>query len=87
MELAHFDEQGYQLELCTYQTTFLDFKYEPPNFVSIDNRTNSRVLSTPSMVQPIAITKLVNPLKGGTSLEITFTCLDFYHICLGCHCH
>ncbi len=70
MELTHFDEQGYQLELHTYQTIFLDFKSETPSFVSTKNKTSSRVISTPSMVQPIAITKLVNPLKGGISLEI-----------------
>jgi hypothetical protein len=66
MELAHSDEQSYQLMLQAYQTTFLDFKYEPPSFVSMEIGTNSRVPVTPSMVQPIM--KLVNPLKGGTSL-------------------
>jgi hypothetical protein len=87
MELARFNEQGYQLELHAYQTTFLDFKYEPPSFVFVEIITNSRILATPFVVQPIAITKLVSPLKVGTSLEITFTCSDFYHISLGCHCY
>ncbi len=32
--------------------------------------TNKKVLVTPSMVQPIAITKLVSPLRGGTCLKI-----------------
>jgi hypothetical protein len=87
MELARFNEQGYQLELHTYQTTFLDFKYELPSFVFVEIRTNSRVLATPFVVQPIAITKLVSPLKARTSLEITLTCSDFYHTYLGCHCY
>ncbi len=32
MELARYDEQNYQLELHAYQTTFLNFKYIPPQF-------------------------------------------------------
>jgi hypothetical protein len=81
MELAHFDGQSYQLELHTYQIVFLDFKYEPPNFVYVEIRTNSRAPTTPSMVHPIASTKPISPLRGGTSLEIipllvqTFTIL------------
>jgi hypothetical protein len=81
MELAHFDEQSYKLELHTYQTTLLDFKYKPPNFIYAEIKTNSKVPTTPSMVQLVAITKPISPLRGGTSLEIipllvqTFTML------------
>jgi hypothetical protein len=32
--------------------------------------TSSKLPTTPSMVQPIAITKLVNSLRGGTCLTI-----------------
>jgi hypothetical protein len=32
--------------------------------------TSSRVLAMPSMVQPVAITKLVSLLRGGTSCKI-----------------
>jgi len=31
---------------------------------------NIKVLATPSMVQHVAITKLVSPLKGGIGLQI-----------------
>ncbi len=81
MELTHSDEQSYQLELHAYWTTFFDFKYKPPSFVFVEIRFSSKVLVTPSMVQPIAITKPINLLRGGTSLEIiplpihTFTIL------------
>jgi hypothetical protein len=70
MELAHFDEQSYQLELQAYRTTFPDFKYKPLNFISMEIGTNSRVQTTPSMVQHIAITKLIGPLRGGTCFKI-----------------
>jgi hypothetical protein len=70
MELAHSDEQSYQLELHTHRTAFLDFKYEPPNFVYVEIKTNSKVPTTPSMVQHVAITKPISPLRGGTSFEI-----------------
>jgi hypothetical protein len=50
MEFAHFDEQGYQLELVAYQTTFLNFKYKPFNFISVEIGTSSRVLATPLVV-------------------------------------
>jgi hypothetical protein len=53
-----------------YQTAFLDFKYEQPSFIYVEIGTSSRTLVTPSMVQPVATTKLVNPLRGGTCLEI-----------------
>jgi hypothetical protein len=68
MELAHFDEQSYLLKLQAYQTVFHDFKYEPPSFVFMEIGTSSKVPTTPFVVQPI--TKLVSPLRGGTSLEI-----------------
>jgi hypothetical protein len=64
-----------------YQTTFLDFKYEPLNFVFVEIRASNRVLIKPFMVQPVAITKLVNPLRDGIGLKIiplptqTFTIL------------
>jgi hypothetical protein len=68
MELAHSDEQSYQLKLQAYQTVSPNFKYEPSSFVYVEIGTNSRVLATPSMVQPVI--KLINPLKGGIGLEI-----------------
>jgi hypothetical protein len=70
MELAHFDGEGYQLELQMYQIAFLDFKYKPPSFIYVEIGTSNRTLVTPFMVQPVATTKLVNPLRGGTCLEI-----------------
>ncbi len=68
MELARYDEQSYQLELHAYEIIFLDFKHKPPSFVFMEIGTNSRILVTPSMVQ--LVTKLINPLRDGTSLEI-----------------
>jgi hypothetical protein len=68
MELVRSHEQSYQLELYAYQTAFPNFKYKPPSFVYVEIRTSSRVLAMPSMVQPI--TKPVNPLRGGISLEV-----------------
>jgi len=50
MELAHSDEQGYQLELQAYWIIFLDFKYKPLNFVYVETRTNNKAPSTPFMV-------------------------------------
>jgi hypothetical protein len=79
MEVVRFDEQSYQLGLQAYQTTFPDFKYESASFASMEIRTNSKVPTTPSMLQPI--TKLISPPRGGTCLEIiplffqTFTIL------------
>jgi hypothetical protein len=70
MELACFNEQGYQFELHAYQTAFLDFKYKPHSFVFVEIRTNNRVPTMPYVVQLVAITKLVGPLRGGTCLEI-----------------
>jgi hypothetical protein len=37
MELAHFDEQSYRLELQAFQTISPDFKYEPPEFCIYGN--------------------------------------------------
>jgi len=54
--------------LQAYQIVFPDFKYEPPSFVYVEIGTNSRVLVTPFVVQPI--TKPISPLRGGTCLEI-----------------
>jgi hypothetical protein len=87
MELARFDEQGCQLELHAYQTTFLDFKYKPPNFISAENRTSSKVQQHHLWYNLLPLTKLISPLKGGTSLKVTLTCLDFHRTCLGCHCY
>ncbi len=42
MKLTCFDEHSYQIELQAYQIAFLDFKYEPPNFVSVEIRTSSK---------------------------------------------
>jgi hypothetical protein len=68
MELACFNEESCQLELQAYRTAFLDFKYKPLSFVSMEIGASSKVLSTPSLVQPI--TKPVNPLRDGIGLEI-----------------
>jgi hypothetical protein len=70
MELAHFDEHGYELELQAYQIAFHDFKYKPPNFIYVEIRTSSREPTTPFMVQLVVTTKLISPLKGGSCLEI-----------------
>jgi hypothetical protein len=70
MELMCVDKQSYQLELQAYQIVFLDFKYKPFSFVSMEIITIGKALATPSMVQHVAITKLISPLKGGTCLEI-----------------
>jgi hypothetical protein len=81
MELVCSNEQSYQLELHAYQTTFLDFKYEPSNFIFVEIETTSKIPTMPSVVQLVAITKLINPRRGGTCLEIiplpiqTFTAL------------
>jgi hypothetical protein len=69
MELAHSNEQSYQLELHAYRTIFLDFKYKPPRIIFVEIGISNKVPTTPSMVQPIAIAKLVT-LKGGIGLEI-----------------
>jgi hypothetical protein len=39
-------------------------------FLSMKIITSSKVQVTPSLVPPIAIIKLVSPLRGGMSLEI-----------------
>jgi hypothetical protein len=70
--INHSGEQVYQLELQVYQTTFPNFKYEPPSFVSTKIRSNNKTTTTttPFVVQPIVNVKLVSPLRGGTCLEI-----------------
>jgi hypothetical protein len=80
MELTHFDECSYQLELQMYQIAFLDFKYEPPNFIYVEIGTSNRTPTTPSMVQHVAITKLVNPLRGGTSSKIIPLHVQFFFL-------
>jgi hypothetical protein len=50
MELAHFDEHNYQLELHAYQIIFPNFKYKPPSFISMEIGTNNKVLSTTFMI-------------------------------------
>ncbi len=50
MELAHSDEHNYQLELHAYQIAFLDFKYKPLTFVSMEIGTSNKVLATPFVV-------------------------------------
>jgi len=69
MELTYSDEQNYQLELHAYQIAFLDFKYEAPSFVYVEIRTNNKVPTMPSMVQPITITKPINPLRSGIGFK------------------
>jgi hypothetical protein len=79
MELACFNEQNYQLELQTYQTTFPNFKYKPPSFIFVETGTRNITPITPIGVQ-LVVTKLVSPLKSGTSLDIIpLPILDFYH--------
>jgi hypothetical protein len=36
MELVHFDEQNYQIQLHTYWIVFPNFKYEAPSFVFVE---------------------------------------------------
>jgi hypothetical protein len=69
MELACFNEQSYQLELQVYRIIFLDFKYESSSFVIVEIGTSNRTPTTPSLVQHVATTKPINPLRGGTCLE------------------
>jgi hypothetical protein len=68
MELAYSDEQNYQLELYAYRTSFPNFKYKPPSFMFVEIGISSKVLVTPSMVQPVI--KPISPLRGGMGLEI-----------------
>jgi hypothetical protein len=70
MELTRSDEQSYQLELHAYQIIFLDFKYEPLNFIFVEIGTSSKVLASPSMVRHVVITKPVSPLRSGIGLKI-----------------
>jgi hypothetical protein len=69
VELARFDEQSYQFG-ATHISNCFPFKYEPPSFLSMKIITSSKLQVTPSLVPPIAIIKLVSPLRGGTRLEI-----------------
>jgi hypothetical protein len=78
MELTRFDECSYQLKLQAYRTAFLDFKYEPLSFVYVEIGTSSRTPTTPFVVQHVAITKHVSPLRGGTSLEIIPLHVQFF---------
>jgi len=50
MDLTHSNEYSYQLELQAYQTTSPNFKYELFSFVSMEIKTNSRILITPFVV-------------------------------------
>jgi hypothetical protein len=70
MELARSDEQSYQLEPHAYQIAFLNFKYKPPSFIFVEIGTDNKVPTMPFVVQPIAITKPLSPLRGGIGLEI-----------------
>jgi hypothetical protein len=75
MELARIGEDVYQLELQAYQTTFLDFKYEPTSFVYVEIKTSTRTTSAsftfgPNPREQPVITKLISPIRGGTCLEI-----------------
>ncbi len=38
IEVVHFDEQSYQLELQAYQIIFHDFKYQVWSFLFVDIR-------------------------------------------------
>ncbi len=62
-----------------YQTTFLDFRYEPHNFVYVEIGTSNRIPATPSVVQPIAITNPFSPLRGGIGLEIIPLPIQTFH--------
>jgi len=70
MELTCSNKQVYQLELQVHRITSLNFKYKPPSFVFMEIGTNIRALATPFVVQHVATTKPISPLKGGTCLEI-----------------
>jgi hypothetical protein len=70
MELVRFNEQSYQLELHAYRTTFPNFKYKPPSFVYVEIGISNRALATSLVIQHVAITKPINPLRSGTCLEI-----------------
>jgi hypothetical protein len=48
--VVRFDEQSYQLELHAYIIIFLDLKYKPLSFVSIEIGTGNKVPITPFMV-------------------------------------
>jgi hypothetical protein len=50
MELVCADEQSYELELQAYQSVFLDFKYKPPSFVSMEIATSTKIPITPFVV-------------------------------------
>jgi hypothetical protein len=50
MELARSNEQSYQLELQSYQISFLDFKYKPLSFVFVEIRTKNKIPTTPCVV-------------------------------------
>jgi hypothetical protein len=50
MELAHFDEHSYQLELHAYQIVFPEFKYKPPNFVYVEIGISNKVPTTLDVV-------------------------------------
>jgi len=68
MELAHSNEQSYQLKLLAHKTVFPDFKYEPLSFMFVEIGTNNRVPAMPSMVQ--LVIKPISPLRGGTCFTI-----------------
>jgi hypothetical protein len=58
------------LELQAYPPTFPNFKYKPHSFVFVEIRNNSKTPTTPTIVQLVVVTKLVNPLRGGIGLKI-----------------
>jgi hypothetical protein len=80
MELAHSEEQSYQLELQAYCIVFPNFKYELPSFVYEEIGTSSKVRITRFVVQLVAITKLVSPLRGGTCLDIISLAIQTFTI-------
>lgn len=56
--------------LQAYWTIFPKFKYGPPSFVSMEIGTSVIIITSPSVVQHVATTKLVSPFKGGMNLQI-----------------
>jgi hypothetical protein len=58
------------LELQAYQIAFPHFKYKPLSFVLVEIGTSNRAPTTPFVVQHVATTKLISPLRGGIGLKI-----------------
>ncbi len=76
LELVQSNEQVYELELHTYHIAFLEFKYVPLDFVSVEIRIGTKTIGAISHIliskhkeQLVDFTKPNNPLSDGTCLE------------------